>query len=95
MLLAKIAGILILIWFFITAKNHHLPAIQWAIIGLIGYWLTWWLVTLTLANPLQEAFQHDSPSLILLIRQLPALAAIAVAMIIRSKFLLGSTDQEG
>lgn len=39
MMLAKIAAILMIIWFFQTAKEHQQNPYKWVVIGLIGYWL--------------------------------------------------------
>ena len=35
--LAKLFGILTLIWFYLAAKNNNGPVINWSIIGLIGW----------------------------------------------------------
>ena len=94
MLLAKIAGIIILVWFYQTAKKQEENPIKWAITGVIGYWLVWWIVTLAIANPMLEAFEKSSVALLLLIRQLPAIVAIAAAIFIRKKFLVDSTESE-
>lgn len=94
MLLAKIAGIIMLVWFYQTAKKHDENPIKWAITGLIGYWLVWWIVTLSIANPMLETFEKSSVAVLLIIRQLPALAAIAAAIFIRKKFLVGPAESE-
>ncbi|MDD2864097.1 MAG: hypothetical protein PHQ03_09590 [Methylococcales bacterium] len=41
MLLAKIIAVAILVWFFLSAKEHEQQPFKWAIIGLIGYAITW------------------------------------------------------
>lgn len=92
MLLAKIAAIFFLWWFYSTAKKHNLPAFQWVGIGLVGYWLAWWIATLAIANPLLNAFAHNSVGILLAIRQIPAIIAIVVAIFIRQKFLLAEVD---
>ena len=45
--LAKFAGIAVLVWFYLTAKDKGEQPLKWAIIGLIGYWIAWWAVRLT------------------------------------------------
>ncbi len=85
MLLAKIGGIAIMIWFFITAKDNNLPAIQWSISGLIGYWLVWWIATLLIASPFMEVLHGN-----ILASQVPAVLAIVAGILIRKKYLLGS-----
>ena len=94
MLLAKVAGIIILIWFYQTAKKLGENPIKWALTGLVGYWLVWWIVTLAIANPLLEAFEKSSVAFLLLIRQLPAIAAIVTAIFIRKKYLVDAFESE-
>lgn len=91
---AKVAGIFFLWWFYSTAKKHNLPAFQWAGIGLVGYWLTWWIATLAIANPLLDTFAHSSGSILFAISQMPAIIAIAMAIFIRQKFLLSEVKTE-
>ena len=39
--LAIFAGIAVLVWFYLTAKEKGEHRFNWAIVGLIGYWLVW------------------------------------------------------
>lgn len=94
MLLAKLAGFFFLWWFYSTAKKQGVPAIQWAIIGLIGYWLAWWITTLAIANPLLDLFAHGSVGVLLGIRQIPAILAVIITIFIRQKFLLPASPEE-
>ena len=50
--LARFAAIAVLVWFYMTAKEKGQPPINWAITGLIGYWITWWAVKLTVVSAL-------------------------------------------
>jgi len=94
MLLAKLAGFFFLWWFYSTAKKQGVPAIQWAIIGLIGFWLAWWISTLAVANPLLDMFAHSSIGVLLAIRQIPAILAIVITIFIRQRFLLSANSKE-
>ncbi len=94
MLLAKLAGFFFLWWFYSTAKKQGVPAFQWAIIGLIGYWLAWWISTLAVANPLLDMFAHSSVGVLLAIRQIPAILAILITIFIRQRFLLTAGSEE-
>ena len=87
MMLAKIAAILMIVWFFQTAKENGGKPFEWVIIGLIGYWVVWWIVTLTVANPILNSMNKGSVMLLLLIRHIPAFAAIAAAVLVRKKLL--------
>lgn len=94
MMLAKIAAILMIVWFFQTAKKEGGKPFEWVIIGLIGYWTVWWIITLTIANPLLNSMPKGSVMVLLLIRHIPAFAAIAAAVLVRQKLLsnLQKTD---
>ncbi len=94
MLLAKLAGFFFLWWFYSTAKKQGVPAIQWAIIGLVGFWLAWWISTLAVANPLLDMFAHSSIGVLLAIRQIPAILAIVITIFIRQRFLLSANSKE-
>ncbi len=94
MLLAKLAGFFFLWWFYSTAKKQGVPAIQWAIIGLIGYWLAWWISTLAVANPLLDMFAHSSIGILLVIRQIPAILAVVITIFIRQRFLLTANREK-
>jgi hypothetical protein len=46
MLLVKITAIIVLVWFFQSAKSHGEQPFKWAMIGLIGYGIAWEIVHL-------------------------------------------------
>jgi hypothetical protein len=94
MLFAKIAGILIMVWFYQTAKKQQENGLKWAITGLVGYWLVWWIVTLSIANPLLETFERSSALIQMSIGIIPAMAAIIVALFIRKKFLVDAFESK-
>ncbi|NJA07842.1 MULTISPECIES: hypothetical protein [Methylomonas] len=84
--LAKLCGILTLIWFYMTAKNHGGPLLNWPVIGLIGYWLTWWLSKMLIVVPLAGMVPKHSVVEFLL-TQLPVLCSLAVCYLIRGKLI--------
>lgn len=86
LLLAKMAGVAILVWFYLTAKNHGQPPIKWAIIGLIGYWVAWWAVKLTVVAALAGLVAKSGTGTFVLI-QVPAVLAVGAAFLIRKKLL--------
>jgi len=91
LLFAKLAGILILVWFYVTGKKHGEPPIKWAIIGLIGYWLTWWAVKLTAVDGLSGVMAKSAAGTFVLI-QIPAIVGIAAAYLIRNKLINDSKN---
>lgn len=84
--LAKLCGILTLVWFYLTAKNHGGPLINWSVIGLIGYWLTWWLSKMLIVVPLAGMVTKHSVTEFLL-TQLPVFVALAACYLIRKKLI--------
>jgi hypothetical protein len=87
MMLAKIAAIIMSVWFFQTASQQQENPWKWVIIGLVGYWLVWWIVTLAIANPLLNSLSTGPLLLLLAIRHIPAFAAIIAAILVRKKLL--------
>ncbi|MEY4719559.1 MAG: hypothetical protein RL563_2177 [Pseudomonadota bacterium] len=84
--LAKLFGILILVWFYLAAKNHKAPLINWSIIGLVGYWLSWWLGKFLVLEPLSKLVaKHSIMEMIL--TQLPVAIAVAACILIRKKLI--------
>ena len=90
--LAKVAGIAVLVWFYLTAKEKGEPPVKWAVIGLIGYWLAWWAVKLTLVTAL-IGLVAKSATMTFIVVQIPALCAIATAFLIRKKLLADAAEK--
>lgn len=84
--LAKVAAIAVLVWFYLSAKERSQPVINWAIIGLIGYWITWWAVKLTFVSAFSGMVAKSATGTFMLI-QIPALCAIVAAYFIRKKLI--------
>jgi hypothetical protein len=84
--LAKLCGILTLVWFYLTAKSHGGPWLNWSIIGLIGYWLTWWLAKMLFVVPLAAMVPQHSVVEFLL-TQSPVACSLLVCYLIRNKLI--------
>ncbi len=91
--LAKLAGIAVLVWFFLSAKSQGEQPYKWAIIGLIGFWITWWAIKLTVVTALAGLVAKSATMTFLLV-QIPALCAIAVAFLIRKKLLADIVEKK-
>jgi len=91
--LAKFAGIAVLVWFYLSAKEKGASPINWAITGLIGYWITWWAVKLTVVSALSGVVAKSATGTFLLL-QIPALCAIAAAFLIRKKLLADVAEND-
>jgi hypothetical protein len=86
MLPAKIFGILTLIWFYTSAKKSGGPGVQWAVIGVIGYWLTWWLSKMLIVESLAGVVTPHSFMEVLL-TQSPVACSVLVCFFIRKKLI--------
>ncbi|NOQ36151.1 MAG: hypothetical protein GQ569_09690 [Methylococcaceae bacterium] len=51
-ILAKLIGIGVLVWFAMTGKEQGEYWLRWAIVGLLGFWITWFMVYFTLGMPI-------------------------------------------
>ncbi|AEF99189.1 hypothetical protein [Methylomonas methanica] len=91
--LAKLFGILTLVWFYLTAKNHNAPLINWSVIGLIGYWLTWWLAKMVLVVPLADLVPKHSVVEFLL-TQMPVVCAVVACFLIRKRLIASLPSAE-
>jgi hypothetical protein len=91
--LAKFAGIAVLIWFYLSAKEKGASPINWAITGVIGYWITWWAVKLTVVSAFSGVVAKSATGTFLLL-QIPALCAIGAAFLIRKKLLADVAENE-
>ncbi len=90
--LAKLGAIAELVCFYVAGKDHHQPPIKWAVIGLIGYWLTWWLVDKTFIAMLPNSMTR-SAGMGFLVMQIPALSALVTAYLIRQKLISDATAE--
>ena len=86
--LAKLFGILTLVWFYLAAKNNGGQWLNWSIIGVVGYWLTWWLAKFLIVVPLASVVPQHSV-IEFLLTQSPVACSLAVCFFIR-KHLIAS-----
>lgn len=91
--LAKLFGILTLVWFYMAAKNNNAPLVNWSVIGLIGYWLTWWLAKMLLVVPLADMVPKHSVVEFLL-TQMPVVCAVAACYLIRKRLIASVAGAE-
>ncbi|MGZ5027257.1 MAG: hypothetical protein ACXWE9_08015 [Methylobacter sp.] len=91
--LARFAAIAVLVWFYMTAKEKGESPINWAITGLIGYWIAWWAVKLTVVSAFSGMVAKSATGTFLLV-QIPALCAIGAAVLIRKKLLADAENKE-
>ncbi|MGR8934728.1 MAG: hypothetical protein ACU837_10110 [Gammaproteobacteria bacterium] len=90
-MLAKIAAIIVLVWFYRTAAKIGEKAIQWAVIGVIGFFLAAFITHFGIVDPVSK-FVLGQKEPAGLITQLPAFAGLAAAYFIRKKYLLKKSD---
>ena len=82
--LAIFAGIAVLVWFYLTAKEKGENRFNWAIVGIIGYWLVWGGVKLMLVF---SGLVAKGTIMAVILNQIPVLCAIAASFFIRKKLL--------
>jgi RsiW-degrading membrane proteinase PrsW (M82 family) len=90
LLLAKLAALGIVIWFYMTADEHNEPPFKWVVTGLIGYVIVWFLVDFVF-DSLMSAKIARNGTLSFIISQIPAFAGLAAAYFIRKKMISNLT----
>jgi hypothetical protein len=83
---AKLAALGVIIWFYMSANKVGEPSIKWAIIGLVGYLITWLLLDKTVASALSAAVAKKGLA-DFIIDQIPTLGGLVAAHFIRKKLL--------
>lgn len=78
MLLAKILAVAVLVWFFHSGKEHNGQPFKWAIIGLIGYAITWEAAHLITDSMTENRIMAST---------LPAVIAAVSSFFIRAKLI--------
>lgn len=89
--LARFAAIAVLIWFYLTAKEKGESPLNWAITGLIGYWIVWWAIKLTVVSALSGMVAKSAIGTFMIF-QIPALCAIAASVLIRKKLIANAEE---
>lgn len=91
LLLAKFSGIAVLVWFYLSGKKAGEPPVKWAIIGLIGYWISWWLANELILSALTGFFSKSSVA-VFLVTQIPVAVALVASYFIRKKLLASASS---
>ena len=86
LILMKVFAVLIVVWFYQTAKSKSEPAINWAVTGLIGYLLVWAMLRFTLVSALWKAVEKNITMGFLLV-QIPAVCGLVVSYFILQKLI--------
>jgi hypothetical protein len=93
LLIGRLAGVAVLVWFYLTAKKKGEPPVKWALLGFIGYWLAWGLVYLTIVKALAGMIQGNF-AMAFFIYQLPVVIAIGACFFIRKKLIADANAEK-
>jgi hypothetical protein len=86
LLLAKALAVVTVVWFYLSAQQKKQKPITWAVIGLIGYVLTWFLVRYTII-PMFPRSASQSMFSGFLIMQIPAVLGFFAVYLVRGKLM--------
>jgi len=86
LLLAKLAALGVIIWFYMTAEKNGQPPVKWAVIGLVGYMIAWFLVDFVIDSAFAAVLAKKGGGVFVL-GQIPALGGLLAAHLIRKKLL--------
>ncbi len=93
MILSKICGVAVLIWFYMAGKKLNENAVKWALIGLTGYWLAWWLSKEFFLIFISGLMTKETV-MAFVMSQLPAAIGIAVAFFVKGKLTKDAENKE-
>ena len=84
LLIAKLIALGIVIWFYMSAQKAGEPPVKWAVIGLIGYTIVWFLIYKAVAVPLSSGKAGAAD---FIIHQIPAIIGLLTAQWVRKKLI--------
>lgn len=84
LLLAKLAAIAVIVWFYMAAEKNGEPPVKWAVIGFIGYVISWFLIDFLVDSALAAVIAKRGTAAFVL-GQIPALGGLLVAYFIKRK----------
>jgi uncharacterized membrane protein YjfL (UPF0719 family) len=86
LLLTKLVALGIVIWFYMAAEKNGQPPIKWAVIGLIGYVISWFIVDFFIDNAF-SAVTAKSKGGAFFVGQIPVLGGLLAAYFIKNKLV--------
>jgi len=86
LLIAKLAALGVVIWFYMTAEKNGESPVKWAVIGLIGYLIFWFMVDLIIDKAFPTTYATRNVVAFIL-GQIPTLGGLVAAHFIRKKLL--------
>lgn len=86
LLITKLIALGVVIWFYLSAEKVSQNPIKWAVIGLVGYVIAWFLFDKIIADPLSAKVVKKGIG-VYIIYQIPPLGGLAAAYLIRKKLI--------
>ncbi len=86
LLITKLIALGVVIWFYMSADKAGQSPVKWAVIGLIGYVIAWFLFDKIITDPLSAKISKKGIG-IYLAYQIPAMGGLVAAYFIRKKLL--------
>ncbi len=84
--IAILAAIAVVVWFYKTAISVGQGGVKWAAVGVVGYWIAWWIVKLTVVSSL-SGLATKGAFIGFIILLLPTLAGLATVFLVRKRLL--------
>ena len=88
----KLLAIITVVWFYQSAKSVGENAIQWAVIGLAGFFLAASITHFVIAEPILKTLTQPLMMMRALLANLPGVAGFVVTFFIRKKYLSPEKD---
>ncbi len=90
--IAILSAIAIVVWFYKSALTAGENGIKWSTVGVVGFWIAWWIVKLTVVSGL-AGLAAKGAFFGFIVMLLPTLAGLATVYLVRNKLLADAANK--
>jgi hypothetical protein len=84
--IAILSAIAVVVWFYKSAITVGQSGVKWSAVGVVGYWIAWWIVKLTVVSGL-SGLAAKGAFIGFIVLLLPTVAGLASVFLVRKKLL--------
>ena len=84
--IAILSAIAVVVWFYQSAMKVGESGVKWATVGVLGFWIAWWIIKLTVVGVL-AGLAAKGAFFGFIVMLLPTLAGLATVFLVRNKLL--------
>ncbi len=85
--IAILSAIAVVVWFYKSAITVGQNGVKWSAVGVVGYWIAWWIVKLTVVSAL-TGLTAKGAFIGFIVLLLPTLAGLTTVFLVRKRLLV-------